>query len=216
MNPDAWRELCGVLGAFSGRVTASATHEIKNSLAVMNEQAGLVRELLHGAQKGREPDLARLEQILGRMLERIKLTDGVIRRLNQFAHTGDRVQGVVDPGEAVALAVESYRRLADAKEVSLECDPAVTGEVETNPLLLQAALFSCLDAATGAAPPRSTIRAGARRVESMVEFWFQGSGQKEPDATICGDAALCQALGAQSRWEQGSSRLVLTLPAHPR
>lgn len=216
MNPDAWRELCGVLGAFSGRVTASATHEIKNSLAVMNEQAGLVRELLRGAQKGREPDMARLEQILGRMLERIKLTDGVIRRLNRFAHTGDRERGVVDPGEALTLAVESYRRLADAKEVTLECQEVIAGEMETNPLMLQAALFSCLDAATGDTTPGATLQAGVQRTDNIVEFWFQGSGRKQADGEPTADAALCLALEAQSKWEPNPGRLVLTLPAYPK
>ena len=47
---------------FCARVTASATHEIKNELAVINEQSRLIQELLAMAGQGKEPSLERLRR----------------------------------------------------------------------------------------------------------------------------------------------------------
>jgi hypothetical protein len=213
MTSSAWQELCAMLAAFNGRVTASATHEVKNSLAVMNEQAGLVRELLHKAQNGGQTDLARLESILGRLLERIKQADGVLRRLNLFAHQGDQSQGVVDIEESLLLAVESYRRLAEAREVQLECASAASGELETNPILLQAALFACLETMVAAAPAGATLRAVVRRGPQGVDFCFEAPLQDRGQAAPEPEPAFGLALGAVVHWDGDAGGLILRLPA---
>ena len=38
---------------FFGKISASISHEIKNAIAVMNENAGLIKDLIMMAERGR-------------------------------------------------------------------------------------------------------------------------------------------------------------------
>ena len=58
--------------AFFGQATASATHEINNVLAIINEYAGLLGDLAAGAEAGRPLDPARLTKTAGSILRQIK------------------------------------------------------------------------------------------------------------------------------------------------
>ncbi len=48
---------------FFGKMSASATHEIKNTLAIINESAGLLEDLSLMAQKGQPMSIPRVNDI---------------------------------------------------------------------------------------------------------------------------------------------------------
>ncbi len=112
--------------AFLGRMTASISHEIKNGLAILKEQAGLAGDLLD--EKGGVPasDPARIREIVDKMRRRIDLTDEVVRDLNRLAHSADLPRQGIDLGEAVDLVVRLARRLARLHRVEIAWSPAPT------------------------------------------------------------------------------------------
>ena len=62
---------------FFGKMTASISHEIKNTLAIMNENAGLLEDLSILAERGRPLDLERVKRIAGQVTKQIHRADGL-------------------------------------------------------------------------------------------------------------------------------------------
>ena len=53
--------------SFFGAMTASISHEIKNRMAVINEQAGLLEDLVLMSKKGKALEAERLLQLAGKV-----------------------------------------------------------------------------------------------------------------------------------------------------
>ncbi len=84
--------------AFMGRITAAATHELRNVLAIIRESAGLVDDLL-ARSSTRALDADKLEWATGRIAAQVTRGAELCTSLNHVAHGLDR------PAEAVALNV---------------------------------------------------------------------------------------------------------------
>ena len=53
---------------FFGKMSASISHEIKNALAIINENAGLLEDLTLLAEQGRPTDPERLKKLAGSII----------------------------------------------------------------------------------------------------------------------------------------------------
>ena len=71
--------------AFFGAITASVSHELNNVISIVYQTAGLLNDLLAGAQRGRPISDERLEQIAIRIGEQTERGAAIIKRLNAFA-----------------------------------------------------------------------------------------------------------------------------------
>ena len=110
-----------------GKISAAVSHDLKNVLAIVNENAGLLDDLALRAAKGGEIPLDRLNVATSRMLKQVKRGDAVLKNLNRFAHTTDAplLQGNV--AETVALMVDLAGRQAAMREtvITVAPDPAM-------------------------------------------------------------------------------------------
>src|SRR5680860_791484 len=88
---------------FFGTVSASISHEIKNRMAVINEQAGLLKDLVLLAGQGKEMNLERLMRLAESLKNQVVLTDGIIKNMNRFSHTVDNFRCSADLGEVLSL-----------------------------------------------------------------------------------------------------------------
>ncbi|WP_306548596.1 hypothetical protein [Desulfobulbus sp.] len=106
-----------------GKISAAVSHDLKNVLAIVNENAGLLDDLALRAAKGGEIPLDRLNVATSRMLKQVKRGDAVLKNLNRFAHTTDAplLQGNV--AETVALMVDLAGRQAAMRETVLTVAP---------------------------------------------------------------------------------------------
>ena len=102
-----------------GRITASISHEINNVLAIVNELAGLQNDLLEGAEEGVEIDPQRFIKIAEDIQNQIRRGEGIIKRLNRFAHSLDEPVSEFDLAIVVDDTVTIAQRLASLKSVSL-------------------------------------------------------------------------------------------------
>ena len=72
-------ETVGGMGLqFLGKINASISHEIKNVLAVINENAGLIKDMLIMAEKGRPLDNARINTQVEKVLAQVRRADKIV------------------------------------------------------------------------------------------------------------------------------------------
>lgn len=143
---------------FFGKMSSSIAHEIKNTLAIINENAGLLEDLTFMAQKGMAIDPERLQRMAQNLLKQVRRADGIIKNMSHFAHSVDEFEKCVDLYELVRLVAVLSGRFADMRGVSLEMVPAKSPiMLTTNPFLLENLVWLCLDFAMGATDAGKTV-----------------------------------------------------------
>ncbi len=69
---------------------------MKNSLAILPENTGLLEDLALMTEKGQPLATARLTTLAGRIKKQIKRADGIVMKMNRFAHSIDEAYMRVD------------------------------------------------------------------------------------------------------------------------
>jgi K+-sensing histidine kinase KdpD len=117
---------------------ASISHDIKNCLAIMNENAGLMSDHLFMAQKGKPIDAERFSTIVQRIEKQIARADNIVKSLNAFSHSMDKPEQQIDLDEAVTLALGLGARIIANKGIQ------VNHSASANKLYLNGSLFFSL------------------------------------------------------------------------
>ncbi len=214
MTPDA-----GMIGRaglqFFGKMSATISHDIKNVLAVINENAGLLEDLCLMAEKGRPIDPARLKRLAGDIQEQIRRGDRIVSGMNRLAHSPDEASAEVDLAEMLELLTALAVRLAAARGVQVLVNrPAAAVRITTSPFLLLNLLWLCLDDAMAAGPGRR-IDLAAEAAADGARIRFCGLERLMDDPAALPSAgpqeALCRILGARLSLDPGSKEMILLL-----
>jgi light-regulated signal transduction histidine kinase (bacteriophytochrome) len=96
---------------FFGEMTASISHEIKNVMAIINENAGLLEDMVAMNRKGAPFPVDRMEKLAQSVTRQIARADEIIQTMNRFAHSADRTRETVDVGETVQFMMKLTSRL---------------------------------------------------------------------------------------------------------
>ena len=131
---------------FFGQISASISHEIKNVLAIINENAGFLEDLTVMADRGKSIDPARLVKMAATIKKQIGRADDIIKNMNSFAHSIDQTVTTVDLNETVELIVALTARFAAMKNVQVDLQlPQNPLKIKTAPYRLMNLLWLCLD-----------------------------------------------------------------------
>ncbi|HKJ93536.1 MAG TPA: hypothetical protein VJ957_10220 [Longimicrobiales bacterium] len=154
--------------AFVARLTAGATHELRNVLAIVKESAGLVQDLIAigGTDARADAALARIEMQVGRGAE-------LLASLNRLSHGLDREEEVVDLADALVHVVVLCRRYARQRDRAL----VVRGVGLTGPV-------------TATANALDVYRALVVAVEWSLDVVPQGCGVEVWTEPVSGSGAL--------------------------
>jgi C4-dicarboxylate-specific signal transduction histidine kinase len=137
---------------FFGKMTASISHEIKNVLAIINENAGLLEDLALLSDRGAAIEPQRLKNMSRVIMKQVSRADAIMKNMNRLAHSVDESIKTIDLNDILELVVTLSHRFAAMRDVSV--DPKL-GEspmmVRTAPFLLMNLLWLCLDFAMDAA-----------------------------------------------------------------
>lgn len=190
-----------------GQVTRNATHEIKNELAVINEQSRLISEMLEMGAKGREPDPDRLYQLIGRVIERVGRADQAVKRLNSFAHSAEETGPVCDAVKGVTLICGMFARQAALHNVTLELELPEALSVGLPTLDFERLLWRCLATVVKAAVGGSVLRLVLESGGESVVLRLVGEMERAPDAL---PSQFLKELGVRPR--EGGAALELELP----
>ena len=110
---------------FFGTLAAAMTHDMKNFMAIVNENAGLLADLAVRAQHQAVPvDPLKARTISEKIGKLVTRADTLIKRFNRFAHSMDREKEFVDLEEAVDLVAHLAERILRQNRICLTVIPA--------------------------------------------------------------------------------------------
>jgi len=220
---------------FMGKVTASLSHEIKNTLAIINESVGLMGDLLRQDAPDDWPLYPRLTNLLASIEDQVQRSADVVRRLNQFAHSMDKSFVELDLNETVRQTVTLAQRFATLRRVNLGT------QLESKPLPLQGdpfrllyVVFGFIERAINCSPREAEVKVKTERSGEMLQVTVTDQGTAEADkirALVSGSpsaegeqgesdlailAQTTKALGGTIAAEQGEgglNKVILSFPA---
>jgi signal transduction histidine kinase len=158
---------------------SGVSHELRTPLA----QIQMFAELLEDGKLRTEAEQRRSIRILRQESQRLThLIENVLRfsrsrRLPaQLARTRTDLQRLIDE------TVESFRPLADARDVKLATENRAAPSVTADPAVLRQILINLLDNAVKYGPAGQTVTVGAARVNGVVRVWVSDQGPGVPPA----------------------------------
>jgi signal transduction histidine kinase len=201
---------------FFGTISASLTHEMKNSLAILTENTGLLEDLALMTEKGQPFDTERLKTLAGRIKKQIKRADGIVMKMNRFAHSIDEAEMRVDLIGILGFMATLVDRLAYMRGVTLQVKSSGTPvQAKTAPFLLETLIWRCLDRAMEAVGKGGTIELAAEPAGEGARIRIAGGrgwGRSEGDIFPSDvEKALLDTLEADLAVDLEAGELVLTL-----
>ncbi|MGD9973111.1 MAG: histidine kinase dimerization/phospho-acceptor domain-containing protein [Desulfatirhabdiaceae bacterium] len=163
---------CGL--TFFGCMSASISHELKNALAIINEQAGLLEDLAYLLQKGGPVSPDRLQTLSGSILRQVKRADGIIKNMNRFAHSIDEPIKRVNLNDMLCFTASLSTRLASMKCVTLKT-PSIENnlEIQTRPFFLENLIWICFKHIFNAREQPRDLNLSLENRESHAAICFQ-------------------------------------------
>lgn len=187
---------------FFGKMSASISHELKNTISIMNESAGLLEDLSAIAEKGGGLDTAKVKRLSATIKHQIKRTDDIIRNMNRFSHLVDEPFGQIETASFLRLVIEITRRLTASAgvTVSLE-DDGKPLHITTRPFYLHYLLWMLIQYCIKAAGVKGELKLTPKPAGNNGVYIFFSGLEKVPDEP------------EQHFLEQGRENLILLLGA---
>jgi signal transduction histidine kinase len=190
--------------AFLAAMTASATHEVRNVLAIIKESAGLVDDLVQvqGSQGRLDPE--KVQRALERIKVQVRRGADLLTHLNRLAHTLDEDLSRVEMNQEVEQLFFLSQRSARKKGQQLEFQASPEEQhLLVNGLHLQMALSGAMRCCLEELPEGCQVQVRVMQEEGMVVVHFGGSdldSLQEPPVQ-CGYSEVLEgmagALGAR-------------------
>jgi phosphoglycerate-specific signal transduction histidine kinase len=216
MRPDG--DAIGEMGLqFFGKISASISHEIRNALAIINESAGLLEDLVTLPGRGKPLNPERLTSLAQQVRRQIKRADGIIDKMNRFAHSVDEPVKDIDLKKIVELVSSLCQRFATMRKVTLTVEGDETPLViRTNPFLLENFIYLCLDFAMATVGEGKTVVLVAEAADGGAKLRFGGFEAlgKLPPGQFPGrhEKALLETLKAGLTMDLEAGEVLVTLP----
>lgn len=154
---------------FFGLMSAANAHEIKNALAIINENAGLLEDLVAMSDKGRPLDPQRLKRLASKIKQQVSRADDIAKSTNRFAHSVDREHGPADLEQALNLIKTMAMRFATQRHIDIEIvPPSPTITLQVQPFKLLHLLWLCLRSAMEATDAEKTVQVTSKKVDAKV------------------------------------------------
>ncbi|CCK79275.1 MULTISPECIES: sensor histidine kinase [Desulfobacula] len=214
MNTESWDIINQGGLRYFGDMTASISHEIKNCLAIMNENAGLLQDLLAAVQTGRQLDLNQIDQISNRITKQIYRIDDITKRMNVFSHSVDLPEKTIDVGEVLNLAVLLGSRIASNRMIEIKLIlPKHKIFLSTQFFFLLHLVWLIMDSTMTAVGPDKTmeIKPVDQISELKISFCSQGNIKKGFESILCSQAAqkTMKTLSAQLIFSETDNEIIL-------
>lgn len=169
--------------AFVGKVAAGLSHEIKNTLAIINESVGLMGDLLSKEPPDNWQAYPRLKSIIPSIEEQVQRSAVIVKRLNRFAHSTDKPVTSLDLNELVQEITTLAQRFARLLGVGLEAQPAPEPlQIAGDPFRIQYVIFGFIERGLWRCSPNQTkVTLACARSEDMAQVIVTDQGSPEGD-----------------------------------
>ncbi len=168
--------------AFIGKVTASATHELRNVLAIIKESAGLIEDIVVSSDEQLEsPNSDRLMRAVGRIRDQVARGADLLTSLNQFAHSPDHAEDHIELNQAIQQVSFLCQRKARQGRQFVQGQPADSSlTVVLNSLGLQMALCAAVECCLEQLPEGATVTVRPFRHKDTPSLGFTAEVEGEP------------------------------------
>ena len=202
---------------FYSKVSASISHEIKNSLAVLNESAGYLEDVTLMAKKGMAIDTDRLESLAGSMLKQVQRANTIVKNMNRLAHSLDDPASQVDLNDLLDLMINLSERTTVTRGFKVSAALSDTGvKITTHPFFVENLIWLILDFAMTVAGDAKTIELRPVKTESGAKINFTGLTKLTENAfnDFCTETVrlILSALGCTLRPDKNNNMIMFDLP----
>ncbi|MFC1597564.1 hypothetical protein ACFL5Q_06465 [Planctomycetota bacterium] len=204
--------------AFFGRIGADVTHDMRNVLAIVGENAGLLDDQLALAESGKALDCEKLKKLSQRIARQVTRGTKTMERFSRFAHAADEAAAASDltaiTETMAALAERPVAMAGGALEVDLPDQPVL---VHANPFRLQHAVFSAIELILESLEDDRvvTVKLADRGAAAVMSVSGSAAGPGELAGRISPLSAVMDELegNVETSWEDGVLSVILTVPA---
>jgi C4-dicarboxylate-specific signal transduction histidine kinase len=213
-NPRPGRE-----SAFFRKIGADVSHEIRNTLSIIAEYAGLAADLLALDEDGRCRDPVRVKELAARIVEQVRAGTETMERFSRVVHAADEQTTSFDLAALTENVAALSRRRAAQSGCRLEVRlPHGKLSVRANPLNLQCVLLSAIELILECRERDTPATIEVSAQGSVAGITISGRARESgnlPDriAEISAVMDLMQGT-AKASWEAGILVLTLGLPIH--
>jgi signal transduction histidine kinase len=159
---------------FFGSISASISHELKNVLAIVNENAGLLEDFTLMADRGKPIDPARLKMMAAAVKKQVGRADEILKNMNRFAHSIDQTTLTVDLDQMFELFIALTARFAAMRGVRVDLQLSASPlTIPTAPYYLMNLLWLCLDFSMSASGDEKRVELVVKETENSVQIRFQ-------------------------------------------
>jgi C4-dicarboxylate-specific signal transduction histidine kinase len=203
---------------FFGKMTASISHEFKNVLAIVNENAGLLEDFALMAGRGAEIEPQRLMKMSQTVMKQVDRADAIVKNMNRLAHSVDESEKTVDLNDMLKLLAALSHRLASMRGVAVQLKlEDLPVKLRTAPFFLLNLLWLCLNFAIDAAGEDKRVELVPQKTGDGINVFFKGLGglAKAPvqPFTAEHEMHLCELLGAEPEVRIGKQEMVIRFAA---
>ncbi len=147
---------------------------LKNVLAIVNENAGLLEDFTLMADRGKPIDPARLKIMAAAVKRQVGRADEIIKNMNRFAHSIDQTTTTVDLDQTIELFIALTARFAAMRGVKVDLQlPASPLRIPTAPYYLMNLLWLCLDFCMSASGDEKRVELVVEETENSVRIRFR-------------------------------------------
>jgi signal transduction histidine kinase len=200
------------------KITASISHEIKNVLAIINENSGLLDDLAVMSDPERGIDPERTQKIAATIARQVQRANVIMKDLNRFAHSSDSVYGQESLPDLLRLMLTLSGRQAAMKNIttSLACPEKLI--VTTNILALEALVYLLLRRLIDSSRDQDPISLSVTKDDAEIAIVFGApcliDESTAKNLTANDFAELCTAINGKLGLVEGHLQLNISNAAH--
>jgi nitrogen-specific signal transduction histidine kinase len=203
---------------FIGKIIAGFTHEIKNYIAIINESAGLIGDMMK-LGKSVENELPVYLDVIHSIEDHIEKTNGHFRYLNRFAHRMDAPLSSFDVNESLEELTALLKRFANQKRISfIQNYDNNMPSVYSNPALLQLIIFTFVEKNIMELEQESTIMMQTAVADKSVRVTIIPNGNRIEGTNVSIPFELLdiviKELGGNISQDRGKDTIIM-LPLRP-
>jgi light-regulated signal transduction histidine kinase (bacteriophytochrome) len=126
------------------KVSAAISHEIKNTLSIINENAGLLDDYAHMAEQTGGLPIDRVLAITSTIAKQVDRSNIIMKNLNRYAHSGDTRLAHANLKETLSLVTALASRQAAMKEIDVTVDCLPDIAIYTHLMSLESLIYLTL------------------------------------------------------------------------
>ena len=157
------------------KVTASVSHELKNVLAIVNENAGLLDDLIMmaGPDQGVPPE--RVKRATDTITRQISRANTIIKNINRFAHCGDTPMRQEPLKEMLELMISLTDRQAAMKNITSSVDCPTDLKLTAAMMPFTSLIYLSLRGLIDIAAKESELKISAQQTGQEIEITISGA-----------------------------------------